>query len=71
MQTPTKRSYAAYFNVFHHTDTGDLYPALDGQDEWLLENRDNLVALGKPTQSDRLTVFFQDHLFQNTAYVVH
>ena len=64
MPSPTKRSYQAFHNVFHHIDQGEAkkYPALGGHDELLLDDQSDLVALKKPIEDDRLTALFRHRL---------
>jgi hypothetical protein len=59
---PSKRTFEAFYNVFHNVDaTGVSFPTLGGPSTRVLDDRDDLAALHRPTEEDRLTTIVRQH----------
>jgi hypothetical protein len=64
MRRPSKRTFEAFYNVFHNVDvdvTGVPFPTLGGSSAKILDDRDDLMALHRPAEEDRLTTIVRQH----------
>jgi hypothetical protein len=62
MRRPSKRTFEAFYNVFHNVDgTGEPFPTLGGPSAKILDDRDDLMALHRPAEEDRLTTIVRQH----------
>ena len=68
IRRPSKRTFEAFYNVFHNIDgSGEPFPTLGGPSAKILDGRDDLMALQRPAEEDRLTQMVRQHfpwLFQ-------
>jgi hypothetical protein len=61
MRRPSKRTFEAFYNVFHNVDgAGEPFPTLGGPSAKVLDDRDDLMALHRPAE-DRLTLVIRQH----------
>lgn len=62
MRRPSKRTFEAFYNVFHNVDgAGEPFPTLGGPSAKVLDDRDDLMALHRPVEEDRLTMVIRQH----------
>lgn len=62
MTKPNDQAYEAMYNTFWHRDkTNQSYPTLGGRSADMLSDREDLVALCRSTEEDRLTQFLRTH----------
>lgn len=62
MRRPSKRTFEAFYNVFHNVDSpGEPFPTLGGPSAKVLDDRDDLMALHRPAEEDRLTMVIRQH----------
>ena len=63
MCRPSKRTFEAFYNIFHNVDgSEEPFPTLGGPSAKLLDNREDLMALHRPAEEDRLTTMVRQHL---------
>ena len=60
LDPPSKRALTAFRNVFHNVDTkGDSFPTLGGKSGAILDYKEDLMALKRQAEEDRLTAFLR------------
>lgn len=63
LRPPTKQSHAAFRNYFMNRDCSRIdFPTLTGASETLYDDREDLVALKRQAEEDRLSAFFRKHM---------
>jgi hypothetical protein len=63
MRQPTRQAHEAFRKYFwNQSDGHDTIPTLFGSSETLYDDRQDLVALCRPLEEDRLTAFFRKHV---------
>lgn len=59
---PSKQAYKAFHNEFHNVENGkETFPLLGGTSAAVYDDRDDLMAIARPAEEDRLTMFFRKH----------
>lgn len=62
LRPPTKQAHTAFHNHFMNLDAnGNGYPTLGGSSASTYDEREDLVALARPAEEDRLTKFLRTH----------
>lgn len=62
LSRPSRQAHKAFRNEFMNVSrTGDEFPTLAKSSASLYENRDDLVALVRQQEEDRLTAFLRKH----------
>ena len=63
MRRPTNQAHDAFQKYYwNKNDSGDALPTLFGSSETLYDDREDLVALCRPPEEDRLTALFRKHM---------
>jgi hypothetical protein len=63
LRQPTKQAHEAFRNYFMNRDCSPTdFPSLVGASETLYDDREDLVALKRPTEEDRLSALFRKHM---------
>ncbi|KAK4230345.1 hypothetical protein QBC38DRAFT_507459 [Podospora fimiseda] len=63
LRPPTKQAHEAFHNCFMNRDCSATgFPSLAGASETLYDNREDLVALKRPAEEDRLTGFLRKRI---------
>ena len=62
LRRPTKQSYNAFRNHFMNVGANrEEYPTLGGSSATLYDNRDDLIAVARPPEEDRLSRFLRNY----------
>jgi hypothetical protein len=62
LQRPSNQAYTALHNTFWNKyNKGTSFPTLEGNSAHILENKNDLMALRKPEEEDRLTKLLRAH----------
>ncbi|GKU06633.1 hypothetical protein FLAG1_09514 [Fusarium langsethiae] len=63
MRQPTKQAHEAFRKYYwNENNGGDVIPTLLGSSEMLYDDRQDLVALCRPPEEDRLSAFFRKYM---------
>jgi hypothetical protein len=59
---PSKQTYKAFYNEFHNVEDGEeTFPTLGGTNASVYDDKDDIMALARPAEEDRLTMFLRKH----------
>jgi len=62
LRRPSKQTYKAFYNTFHNVEDGEeTFPTLGGASAAVYDDRGDIMALARPTEEDRLTMFLRNH----------
>jgi hypothetical protein len=62
LRRPSKQTYKAFYNKFHNAEDGEeTFPTLGGTSAAVYDDRGDIMALARPTEEDRLTMFLRKH----------
>jgi hypothetical protein len=59
---PSQQTYKAFYNEFHNVEDGEEpFPTLGGTSASVYDDRNDIMALARPAEEDRLTMFLRKH----------